>query len=174
MIEVLNARGGPELVKEYLGPNSGGNGSLSVFGGQYDLSLARLVYGDLYEGKSADVIVSLFGVAASVKSNDPAYDGRLKLKGCAEATYNMLSWFGLSTRLDHVRQDNDNTRDAFTIISPRVLFHTGWRSRDELALQYSHFLYGSQVVGERGLPAQPDPTQNPDVNVFSLSGTFWW
>lgn len=174
VIEVLNARGGPELISEYLGPKSGGNGSLSVFGGQYDMSLARLVYGDVYEGKSADVLVSLFGVAASVKSDDADFDGRLKLKGGAEVTYNMLSWFGMSTRLDHVRQNSDNTREAFTIISPRVLFHTGWRSRDELALQYSHFMYGSLVVAERGFPPAPDPSQNPDANVFSLSGTFWW
>jgi hypothetical protein len=174
VIEVLNARGGPELIDEYLGPNSGGNGALTVFGGQYDLSLARAAFGDLYQGKSADVLVSLFGVGAQVKSDDEDFDGRLKLKGGAEVTYNMLSWFGVSTRFDHVRQNSDNAREAFTVLSPRVLFHTGWRSRDELSLQYSHFLYGSQVVVERGYPARPDPSVNPDRHVFALTGTFWW
>jgi hypothetical protein len=174
VIEVLNARGGPELIDEYLGPNSGGDGTLSVFGGQYDLSLARAAFGDLYQGKSPDVRVSLFGNGVSVASDEDAFDGRLKLKGGVEATYDMISWFGLSTRVDHVRPNSDNAREAFTVISPRVLFHTGWQSRDELALQYSHFIYGSQVVAERGFPPKPDPSLTPDSHVFSLSGTFWW
>lgn len=174
VIEVLNARGGPELIDEYLGPNSGGDGELTVFGGQYDLSLARLTYGDVYQGKSPDLLLSLFANGVSITSDDADFDGRLKLKGGAEATYNVASWFGLSTRLDHVRQNTDNTREAFTIISPRLLFHTDWQSRDELSLQYSHFIYGSQVVVERGAPPVADPSVNPDRHVFSLTGTFWW
>ncbi len=57
-IEIMNARGGPELMKgtsiranrtlACAPPNSNGNGSLSTFGAQYDLSVARLVFGDLY------------------------------------------------------------------------------------------------------------------------------
>lgn len=174
VIEILNARGGPELMDEYLGPSSGGNGALTVFGGQYDLSVARLVFADAYKGKSPDLRLSLFGAAVSVESDDAAYDGKSKLKGGVEATYDLASWFGVSTRFDHVRPDSDDTRQAFNIISPRVLFHTGWQSRDELALQYSHFMYGSAVVVERGFPPRPDPDVNPDKHVFSLSGTFWW
>jgi hypothetical protein len=174
VIEILNARGGPELIKEYLGPQSGGDGSLTIFGGQYDLSLARLIFDDLYRGKSPDILVSLFGIGAAVESDQPEFDGVLKLKGGAEATYSMLSWFGVSARVDHVRPDADNPRKAFTILSPRVLFHTGWQSRDEIALQYSHFIYGSEVVVKRGFPPVDDPSVNPDRHVLSLSGTFWW
>ena len=51
-IEILNARGGPELIENYLGPASNGTGSLTTFGAQYDLSLSkaavrRLVHGHL-------------------------------------------------------------------------------------------------------------------------------
>jgi hypothetical protein len=174
VIEVLNARGGPEIMDEYLGPDSGGNGSLTVLGGQYDLSVARLVFADAYKGKSPDLRLSLFGAAVSVESDDDAYDGKSKLKGGVEATYDVASWFGVSARFDHVRPDADDTRKAFTIISPRVLFHTDWQSRDELALQYSHFIYGSSVEVERGFPPRPDSEVNPDKHVLSLSGTFWW
>lgn len=174
VIEILNARGGPELMDEYLGPNSEGNGSLTVFGGQYDLSVARLMFPEAYKGKSPDLRLSLFGAAVSVKSDDADYDGKQKLKAGGEATYDVASWFGVSTRFDHVRPDADDTRQAFTIISPRLLFHTDWQSRDELSLQYSHFIYGSTVVAERGFPPRPDPDVNPDKHVFTLSGTFWW
>jgi len=122
-IEIMNARGGPDLVEQYLGPNSNGNGSLSTFGAQYDLSVARLVFGDLYQGMSPDVLISIFGVGTYVKSDDPLYDGVFKVKGGAEATYLPLSWFGLSERLDHVRLHGDDSKQAFTIWSSRLLFH---------------------------------------------------
>jgi hypothetical protein len=174
IIEILNARGGPELIDEYLGPNGGGDGGLTTFGAQYDLSLAKLVYGDRYQGRSPDVLVSAFGLGTTVDSDDPAFDGVTKLKGGFEATYGMLSWFGLSTRIDHVRENVDQPRQAFTILSPRVLFHTDWQSRDEFALQYSRFIYGGDVVVKTGYPPEDDPDANPDEHVFSLSGTFWW
>ena len=174
IIEVLNARGGPELMREYLGPDSGGDGSLTTFGAQYDLSVARLVYGEKYKGVSPDLLVSAFGIGTKVSSDDPEYDGVLKLKGGAELTYNMLSWFGVSGRYDHVRLDNENDREAFQIITSRLLFHTDWQSRDEFALQYSYFTYGGDVVVHTGYPPLPDPSVSPDRHVFVLSGTFWW
>jgi hypothetical protein len=174
IIEVLNARGGPEIVNNYLGPNSSGNGSLSTFGAQYDLSLARLIFGSLFQGNSTDVIISLFGIGTKVSSNDSAFDGVLKLKGGAEVTYNALSWIGFGGRIDHVSQDDNDPEKSFTIISPRVVFHTGWQSRDEFMIQYSHFSYGSRVVVRTGYPPMDDPTVNPDEHVFTLSGRFWW
>jgi hypothetical protein len=165
VIEVLNARGGPELTREYLGPNSQGDG---------------------FTGASPDVLVSLFGMTTKVDSDhvpDPnsetregrlEYDGIRKLKGGIEVTYNMFSWLSASTRFDHVRLNTDNDKQAFSIISPRILFHTGWQSRDEFALQYSRFIVGSEVLVKTGSPPLYDPAASPDADVFSLSGTFWW
>jgi hypothetical protein len=173
-IEIMNARGGPELVEQYLGSQSGGNGSLTTFGMQYDLSVARLVYGDLYQGLSPDVLVSLFGVATKIKSNDVTQDGVLKLKAGGEATYLPLSWFGLSGRFDHVRLDNSESKRAFSIWTGRLLFHPSWKSRGEFALQYSHFVYGSGVYVKTGYPPTLNPDVNPDRDVFSMTGTYWW
>jgi hypothetical protein len=173
-IEILNARGGPELVSHYLGPNSNGNGSLTTFGAQYELSIARLVFGDLYKGLSPDVLVSLFGVGTKVESRDSAYDGVFKLKGGAEVTYLPLAWFGASERFDHVRLHGDDGKQAFTIYSTRLLFHMDWMSRGELALQYSHFVYGSDVQVASSYDAANALPVNPDHDVFSLIATYWW
>jgi hypothetical protein len=174
-IEILNARGGPELMEHYLGPQSGGNGSLTTVGGQYDLSVSRAVFGKSYTGMSPDVLLSLFGIATHVQSDDPAFNNVLKVKGGLEVSYLISSWFGLSQRFDHVRlQGATDARDAISIWTSRLLFHTGWRSRDEFALQYSYFSYGSGVHPKTGYPPMVDPTVNPDVNVLSLSATFWW
>ena len=174
VIEILNARGGPELMEEYLGENSQGDGALTTFGAQYDLSLSRLIYGDYFRGDSPDLIMSLFGIGTKVKSDDPEADGTLKIKGGAEATYNVASWFGVSGRYDHVRLDATENRQAFSIQTARLLFHTDWQSRDEFALQYSHFDYGSQVYVYTGYPPEEDREAKPDQHVFVLSGTFWW
>jgi hypothetical protein len=174
-IEILNARGGPELIAHYLGPNSNhGNGSLSTFGAQYDLSIARLVFGDLYMGMSPDILISLFGVGSYVKSRDADYDGVFKLKGGAEATYLPLSWFGVSERFDHVRLHGNDSKQAFSIWSSRLLFHMDWRSRGELALQYSHFTYGSSVPVWSSSDAATAVAVNPDKDVFSMIATYWW
>ena len=173
-IEIMNARGGPELIEHYLGPASNGNGSLSTFGAQYDISVARLVFGDLYQGLSPDILVSLFGVGTYVKSNDVSYDGVFKLKGGGEVTYLPLSWFGVSERFDHVRLHGGDSAQAFSIWSSRLLLHPGWKSRGELALQYSHFVYGSKVYVKAGYPPHIDPSVNPDRDVFSLTATYWW
>lgn len=174
IIEVLNSRGGNGLVSEYLGKNSGGDGALTTFGAQYDLSVARALFGDKYRGRNPDFLFSLFTLGTKVKSDDPDQDGVLKIKGGFEGTYNMMSWFGASGRFDHVRQDHDVNSRAFTVYTGRLLFHSDWMSRDEFALSYSHFVYGNQVYAASGYPAVDNPLLNPDKDVFSLSGTFWW
>lgn len=174
VIEVLNARGGPELIEEYLGPDSNGNGSLLTFGGQYDLSFARLVYGDLYQGMTPDLRLSMFGIGTIVDSGDDEYDGITKIKAGGEATYSLTKWFSVSGRFDHVRPNNAVNARSYHIISPRLLFHTDWQSRDELALQYSKFVYGQNVTVRTGFPPEEDPTAIPDGHVFSMSGTYWW
>lgn len=173
-IEVLNARGGPELIANYLGPNSNGNGDLTTFGAQYDLSIAKLLYGDLFTGTSSDILVSLFGMNTKIGSRDKDYDGVTKTKGGAEVTYLPCSWFGVSERIDHVRLHGDDTKKAFTSYSSRLLFHTGWKSHDEFSLQYTHFVYGADVQATVGFTPDNRTMVKPDRDVFSLSATFWW
>jgi hypothetical protein len=174
IIEVLNARGGPGLMSEYLGPNSNGDGALTTFGAQYDMSLSRVVFGDEYEGKNTDVLFSLFGIGTSVTSDDPDYDGVFKLKVGAEATYNLTSWFGTNGRVDHVRLDSALNARSFNVYTARALLHTDWLSRDEFALQYSYFAYGDLVNVDKGYPPVDDPSLTPDNHVLAMSATFWW
>jgi hypothetical protein len=172
-IEVLNARGGPELMAQYLGDASNGDGSLTTWGAQYDLSVARLMYGEAFQGLSPDILISLFGIHTSIASDDPRFDGTGKLKLGTEVTYDMLSWFGVSGRFDHVAPTESSTQ-SFNVISPRLLFHDGWDSQMEIALSYSHFIYGGNVVIDTGSPPTPDPLAVPDADVFALTGWLWW
>ena len=45
-----------------------------------------------------------------------------------------------------MRLHGSDSTQAYTSLASRLLFHTGWRSRGEIALQYTYFVYGSGVV----------------------------
>lgn len=174
VVEILNAPGGASLMEHYLEPASGGNGSLTTAGAQYDISLARALAGARYQGTTPDIVLSVFGIMAQVESDDAEFDGRTKLKYGAEGGYSLLSWLAASARVDHVAQDLDDNDESFTLVSGRIIFRSDWQARDQVTLQYSHWFNGDQVYVESGAPATIDPTISPDEHLVSLSASMWW
>ena len=74
IVQVLNTRGGPGLIANYLGPNSKGNGDMTTIGWQYDISIGKLVsYPVPFSGDGPDLFVSMFGMVTHVNSDD--HDG---------------------------------------------------------------------------------------------------
>jgi len=175
IIQVLNATGGSGLVSNYLGPNSGGNGQLLTFAGQYDLSLGRLLrYPRIFKGDGPDIVLSVFGMETQVKSSDPAYDGVIKRKYGIEGGYAILPWLAASLRLDRVEPNDTTASPTFTVASPRLIFRSNWQAHDQVVLQYSHWWDNSGVVVRDGYPAAPNPSIHPDEDVLSLSASIWW
>jgi hypothetical protein len=175
VIQILNAPGGPGLINEYLGPNSGGSGDLTTVGAQYDLSVGNLLrYPGHFDGNGPDLFVSLFGVYTGVKSADLQFDGIKKLKYGAEVSYAPLSWLALSERYDRVINNVDDATKTTAVLSTRAIFRSGYNARDQLVLQYSHWDNGSGVVVNSGAPPLPDPTIRPDKDVLSLMVSMWW
>ena len=194
IIEINNAQGGFGLMQNYLGRDAkkGVSGSLLTIGGQYDLSLAHLLlYPRTFDGKSHDLVLSLFGMFTRVESADNAHpDGHFlynkinMMKFGAEAGYTLTSWFAFGGRLDHVSPQSEFAGRDFNIISPRLIFRSDWQSRDQIVLQYSHFLYGKTPLVRTGYPAvdepgcgtpsQPSTCTNPDADMVSISANMWW
>ncbi len=187
VVRILEAPGGPGLMRTYFGPNSGGNGSLTTFGAQYDLSLGNLLSHPLaHDGDSPDLILSLFGIYTQVGSNqkafdatnvgsDPtAHDGVKKLKYGAEATYSMLSWLAASARYDRVMADTSDDHQTYAVVSPRVIFHSDWNSQDQVVVQYSRYMVGSRVPVLSGYPATGSLYVIPDADVVSVTASIWW
>jgi hypothetical protein len=174
VIEVQNTLGGPGLMRSYLGPNSNGNGKLTTVGGQYDLSLARAIYGKRFEGQSRDIVISLFGMMTMVESDDEDYDNVTMLKYGAEGGYSLLKWLAASLRVDMVASDMSDSDKSSTVVSGRAIFRTGWQARDQIVLQYSHYSNGNQVYVRTGSPPELDPDIHPDEHVVSLSASMWW
>jgi hypothetical protein len=184
VIEVLNTKGGPGLIQNYLGPDSGGTGKMLTLAAQYDLSVASLLYYPReFTGESPDLVLSLFGMQTQVDSDDktvdtlkkaPAWDGVTKRKFGAEASYSVLPWVALSARFDHVAPDADFADKSFSQISPRVLLRTGWNARDQVALQYTRFFYGNLATVRDGYPPTDSVTTIPDPQMFAITASMWW
>jgi hypothetical protein len=183
IIEVLNTKGGPGLIANYLGEGSGGTGALDIFGWQYDLSIGRLVsYPVQFTGDGPDIYFSLFGIYAGIKSNDATYDGTSKLKFGAEGSYSLLSWLVASVRYDNVRPgrpvavslDAPDKDFAFQVIAPRIILRSDWQARDQVVLQYAHWINGPLTTVRTGYPPVEDLSAVPDRDVLSISANFWW
>ncbi|MFZ5891765.1 MAG: hypothetical protein ACOY0T_11980 [Myxococcota bacterium] len=179
LVEVLNARGGPGLDDNYfstLSPGSGtGTGKLDIIGGQYDLSIGRLVsYPVAFLPDGPDLFVSLFGMYTSVSSPKAYNDGIKKMKYGVEATYSFLPWLAVSGRYDRVTPNMDDERYSFAVVSPRIIFRTGWASHDQVVLGYSRWFNGSRTTVRTGSPPHDDITIVPDEHMLSLSASMWW
>ena len=175
ILSIMNTQGGLDLMRDYLGPNSNGNGQIATVGAEYGLSLSRLLFypGD-FDGKSRDVILSVFGILTHVSSADPQYNGAHMYKVGGEGTYTLLPWLAASLRLDYVSPNSNVSGREFGIVSPRLIFRTDWQARNQVVLQYSRFTYGSDPIVRSGYPAVDNPTLKPDKDMISLSASMWW
>jgi hypothetical protein len=175
VFRILNAAGGPGLLEEYLGPNSGGRGQLDTFGAQYDFSLGNyLRYPRPFEGDAPDVVLSLFSILTRVNTPDDDWDDLYKLKYGGEVGYSLLSWFALAGRYDRVLSDTSDPTQTHAILTARTIFRTDFNSQDQVTLQYSRYLSGSGVTVKEGYPPRRDPTIEPDGHVISLMASMWW
>jgi hypothetical protein len=172
VIGVLNTRGGQGLIDQYLGGQ--GNGTIHTVGGQYDLSIGRLVsYPYEFTGDGPDLYVSLFGMVTKTYSED-AYHSRLMTKFGFEATYSLLSWLAASTRYDRVDPDADYRSYSFAVLSPRIILRTDWMATNQVVLQYSHWFNGGLTTVRTGYPPVADISVVPDSDMFSISASMWW
>lgn len=175
VIEILNTPGGPGLEQNYLGNASRGNGELMTFAAEYKLSLGRLVSHPVpFTGGGPDIVLMAFGMQTQVTSDDPRYDDVTKRKYGVEGTYSLLPWLAASMRYDRVDPDVDDERYSFAVLSPRLIFRTGWQARDQVVLGYSRWLNGSLTTVRTGYPPREDVTVIPDEHMLSLSASMWW
>jgi hypothetical protein len=175
VIRVLNTFGGPGLMQNYFGPHSGGNGSLTTAGAQYDVSIGKVVrHPQAYSGYGPDLFLTAFGMFTHVTSKETTYNDIDKLKYGAELTYSAISWLAFSTRYDRVIANTKDASKTLAIVSPRIIFRSDFNSQDQVTLQYSHWTDGSGVVVRDGYPPTDNPSLVPDKDTFSLSASMWW
>src|SRR5579859_1721738 len=158
-IEVLHSLGGQYfglgITDNYLGPNSHGNGNIGAFVFQYDYSFG-LLYRNLvrpgteFYGDGPDCTVSLFAMYNAVKSDDPVFDATKKLKYGGEVIYKPLSWFGAGARFDRVMPSSKDSSQSFSVLSPKLIFHSRFITHEQMAIVYSKYFYGQNPPAPAG------------------------
>jgi hypothetical protein len=89
---------------------------------------------------AADVALGVFGMYNHIDSPSQKQD---RLKFGADLNVIPTSFMALALRFDRVMPDGPNSDLAITAISPRVIFHTNWLSREYVMVSYSRYVYGS-------------------------------
>jgi len=175
LVQILNTGGGQELMQRYWGAASRGNGTLSLAGAQYSLSLGTLLrHPEEFWGIGPDLTLGVFGIFGYATSIADGYDNHPMMKYGVEATYAILPWFAVSGRFDHVLPDLGDNDQSFMVLSPRILFRTQWKAQETISIQYAGYLLGDDVVVNGDNRFLQNPSGEPDRHMVLISGTMWW
>lgn len=155
-IQNLHASRGSDYKKIYLeipleevGPtetrdvaqNDSGTVDTVLF--QYILRLGNVFMG------GPEIDLGAYGMYAHVTSEiEDAGDTEIdyhRLKFGFEAMYPMFSFMRTMFRYDRVIDDFDRPEGSFHAISPRLMFYSRNGSKERIMLNYTYFMYGSQV-----------------------------
>jgi hypothetical protein len=181
VINILNADGGRGLMEEYLGMRSGGNGSLTHVGFQFDTGLKQwLLHPTFFRSDSWDIRGSFFATYVHVNSDQEStnlpgfevkFDDVNKFKVGTELLYNFAPWAGFSTRYDFVGPDLSDGERSFHIISPRLIFRTGFLAHEQINIRYTRWFYGDRTLIQTVAPNDP---QGLDEHMLALQANMYW
>jgi hypothetical protein len=73
-------------------------------------------------------------------------------------------------RYDLVQPDLKDSKQSFSIVSPKVILRTSFVAHEAITFQYSHYFLGSEVRPD--FPYTDLPRADP--NVFMISASMWW
>jgi len=172
----------PHTGNFYQGPQNE-SGTVDTILAQYTFSLGALVnYPGNFWGQGPDLNATIFGMLNIVDSQGPMPFKTKKLKFGADVAYIPLSWVGFGIRGDVVQPDLDATvKDGgddgnagsvrnFKVITPRVVFRTGFLTHETITVQYSHYF-----LGDRAWPTYPyEWAVKSDADMFAIAATMWW
>lgn len=158
-------QGGREMLNKFVGPASGGDGTLVAVSAEYNLSLARLLwYPRAFDGRSPDVRINVAGIKYwAAQTDDPDFRGSGGHMLGTEIEYQMTSWF--STRLRAYGETRHTALGPWHAYSasPGISFRRDWSSRDRIELWYSRHFYSRQ--------ADANPAEPLDRNILALGAT---
>ncbi len=174
LVRILNTGSGNDFNERYWGFSSDGNGTLTLAGMQYTLSLGTLLRHPMeYWGEGPDLSVSLFGVFGRSSSKSAEIGDANMVKYGGEVAYSFARHLAASVRFDHVMPDLDHLGRGFAVISPKLILRSDWVTRESITLQYAQYLLGDdvEVHGDNRMMVA---SKQPDRHMLSVYGTIWW
>jgi hypothetical protein len=175
-VEVLHSLGGYSFKNNFFGgfdpvtrtklPDDSGDVDSVLF--QYALSVGQLArYPKKFGGNGPDLTLTPFGMWNHVKSTN---NDNSRLKYGADLIYSPLPVLAFGARYDLVQPDLKDSKQSFSIVSPKVILRTSFVAHEAITFQYSHYFLGSKVRPD--FPYTDLPRADP--NVFMISASMWW
>ncbi len=163
---------GEMMTNNWVGPESGGNGSMWGVGTELQVSwgsLVRLPEPFYDEGWNFVSTLAVQGGAVNSKADNPARDFGMFKVGL-DNRYKPIKWLAVALRADRVSADTSDPDKTFYVLAPRLEFQTNWTSHEVITLQYAHWFYGSEAAYIN------NNTQNLhlDTDVVSFGFGMWW
>lgn len=94
-----------------------------------------------------DVGLGLFAMYNHITApNVPASLSQDRLKFGADLTVSITHFAAAGVRFDRVLPDGPDTATAYSALSPRLIFHTKWLSREYIVVDYTRYFYGPQTL----------------------------
>ena len=186
-VEVIHSQGGWQYQANYSG--SHGDSTVNSIGFQYTFSLAAfMLRPQAWWGQGADLTIQVFGMYNSITgiaAEDQAaitLQGKHKLKLGTQWLYTPLAFFSAGVRFDGVQPNLDDATHSFWVVSPRLVFHTEFVTREQVVIQYQYYSYGSWYTKDPlgSLPYPYGQTGNlwiptqPDRHTFTIAASMWW
>jgi hypothetical protein len=161
----VNVTSGPIVAP---GPIPDDTGTLDTVMGQYVLRLSSLL-GTAADGP--DAAIAVYGMINHVKyfKGDIGKDVTIdKYKFGGEIQITPVRLVSVGARFDRVSPDGHNADLAYSAISPRLIFHSNFLSREYVILNYTHYFLGSAISTTPYTWYDPT-TYTPDPNLVTLS-----
>ncbi len=214
-IELLHSQGGWNFLKNYYGdgsltnaPNGDdsrhgepnpGTGVINTLEWQYQLSVARLLWGlqdkDFW-GQGPDLQVSFWGMMNFVDPDNKLEPylfrfARKKLKFGTEAMYTPHKYVGVGIRFDRVIPDLDYDPEdeeinasrvmsyaPFSVLTPKLRIKTAFVTHEEVNIMYARYFWDDEGRAYDETPAvraeDPYVKMRADHNALHLSVNIWW
>jgi hypothetical protein len=175
-------QGATTQVGKFIGDANTGTGSYYAVSAEWDFSLARILWAPRnFDGRHPDIRGGLAGLYhATVKTDDPLYDGATGYTFGAELEYVFTSWMGVffrgyvesrDARMYHWSTDEASQlyktdsleRFDTKCLMPGIIIRSDWSASDNIQLAYQRRLYNDV--------SDPNPAQPMDENVFTIGAT---
>jgi hypothetical protein len=150
--------GGREMVNNFVGPDSGGNGKLGAISAEYSFSIARMLWHPrAFDGRAPDIRVKLGAILyRTLQSDDTAFDQTSGYQLNPQAEYQMLKWFALNLRYQDSNRQYYNGRFRYAHLTTALVFKRDWQSLDRIELAYSRMFYSDLVDNNPAAPMDRD------------------
>jgi hypothetical protein len=157
-------QGAKDMINKFLGPQSGGNGTVAAIGGEWDFSVSSILwYPRSFTGQAPDLRVGIAAMLTrTVATDDPNYKNMTGYYTGVETEYRFSSLCSLTFQAYGESRGSYLGEWSVYSLNPGIAFHSDWLSTDRIQLIYGRRFYSHA--------ADPNSAQPLDRNMLALGG----